>query len=66
MNRRKSLSVEDDIFKEFFSRLRSAKLPSKTVSALRKLWESDELESKENILEALKEGIENASKHQRH
>lgn len=66
MNRRTCMSVEEDIFKEFFSRLGDAKLPPKVVSALRKLWASNELESKENILNALKEGMKDATKHQEH
>ena len=60
------MSVEEDIFKEFFRRLKDAKLSPKVVSALRKLWESNELGSKENILNALNEGIKDAGKHQEH
>lgn len=66
MNRRTCISVEEDIFKEFFNRLGDAKLPPKVVGALRKLWASNELESKENILKALKEGMKDATKHQEH
>lgn len=60
------MSVENDIFKEYFGRLRDAELPPKVVSALKKLWESNELESKENIMNALKQGMKDASKHQEH
>ena len=60
------MSIQEDIFEDFFRRLKDAKLPPKVVSALRKLWESDELESKENILNALKEGIKDAGEHQEH
>jgi|GEM_PF-1063760 len=66
MNGQKSVSVEEDIFKEFFRRLGTVKLPSEVINTLKKLWESDRLESKENILKALEEGIENANKHQKH
>lgn len=66
MNKHTCMSVEEEIFKEFFSRLKSAKLSPKVVNALRKLWELNELESKENILNALKGVMKNASKHQEH
>jgi len=57
------MGIQEDVFKDFFSRLETAKLPTKVVSALRKLWETNALESKENILNALKEEIKDANKH---
>jgi len=50
------VSIHEDIFEDFFRRLKDAKLPPKVVSALRKLWDSEELGSKENILNARAKG----------
>ena len=50
------MSIQEDIFEDFFRRLKDAKLPPKAVSALRKLWDSEELWSKENILNARAKG----------
>lgn len=50
------MSIQEDIFEDFFRRLEDAKLPPKVVSALRKLSDSDELLSKENILNVRAKG----------
>jgi hypothetical protein len=54
------MSLREDIFDEFIRKLEAAKLSAKFISALRKLWVNDELNSKE-VIRVLKEVGENAA-----
>jgi len=61
------LGIQEDIFEDFFDRLeKDAEFPNEIVEKLRKLWESDEIASKEKILKALTGGIEDTSNNQGH
>lgn len=51
------LGIQEDILEVFFNRLKDTKLPPNVIRELRKLWENSELDSKENILNALKREI---------
>lgn len=50
----KLMGIEDEIFDDFFSKLEIAKVPAALVAKLKKLRESNELNSKDKILRALK------------
>lgn len=61
------MGIQEDIFEDFFDRLeKDAEFPNEIVEKLRKLWESDEIASKEKILKALTGGIEDTSNNQGH
>jgi len=48
------MGIKEDIFGDFFGKLeKDADFPNDIVKKLRKLWESNELPSKEEILNAL-------------
>jgi hypothetical protein len=55
------MSLQEEIFVEFVKKLEAAKLPAKIITGLRRLWENNELESKENIMNVLKEAVENVT-----
>jgi hypothetical protein len=52
------MSVPQEIFDGFLKKLEAARLPAKLITELRRLWESNEIESKDNILNILKVAIE--------
>jgi hypothetical protein len=55
------MSLQEDIFEEFIKKLEAAKLPSKFIEELRKLWVSNELNSKEEVIRVSREAGENAT-----
>ena len=55
------MNVQEEIFEDFFNKLEAVKLPQKLITGLRKLHESNELASQENILKVLKEAVGNAN-----
>ena len=55
------MGIEDEIFDDFFSKLEIAKVPAALVAKLKKLRESNELDSTDKILHALKEDEKNGA-----
>jgi len=61
------MGIQEDIFECFFDKLRKdAEFPNEIVEELRKLWESDEIVSKEKILDALAGGNKDTNNNQDH
>lgn len=48
------MSVQEEVFEDFVKKIEERKIPADVLVRLRKLWENNELESTENILEVLK------------
>lgn len=60
------MGIQEDVLEKFFEELeKDQDFPKSIVKRLRKLWESNEI-SKEKILDALAEGIEDTSDNQGH
>jgi len=47
-SRADNISLQDDIFNEFIEKLKTAQLPTKLIEALKELWMSDKLISKDD------------------
>lgn len=61
------MGIQEEIFEVFFEKLKKdAEFPNEIVKKLRKLWESNEVVSKEKILSALAGGIKDSSNNQDH
>jgi len=61
------MGIKEDIFGDFFGKLeKDADFPNDIVKKLRKLWESNEIPSKEEILNALLGGIKDPTDNQDH
>jgi len=59
------MGIQEDIIGDFFGKLeKDADFPNDIVEKLRKLWESGEILSKEEILNALLGGIKDATDNQ--
>ena len=54
------MGVQEEIFEEFFNKLEAAKLPAKVIMGLKKLLESNNLPSQEDMMRILKEAVEDA------
>jgi len=55
------MGIEDEIFDEFFSKLETAEVPAALIAKLKRLRESNELDSMEKILNILEEGEQNGA-----
>jgi len=61
------MGIQEDILGDFFGKLeKDADFPNDIVEKLRKLWESGEILSKEEILNALLGGIKDPTDNQDH
>lgn len=61
------MGIQEDILGDFFGKLENdADFPNDIVEKLRKLWESGEILSKEEILNALLGGIKDTTDNQDH
>ena len=61
------MGIQDDVFEDFFDKLKEdVNFPNEIVKKLRKLWESNELVSKERILITLVGGIRDTTNNQDH
>lgn len=61
------MGIQEDIIGDFFGKLeKDADFPNDIVEKLRKLWESGENLSKEEILNALLGGIKDTTDNQDH
>jgi len=60
------LGIQEEIFDDFFGKLRDAGLPEDLINELRMLLEKGEIGTKEKILEAVRRGGKSADKHQKH
>lgn len=59
------MGIQEDVFEGFFKKLEDDKdFPDSAVKELKRLWECDEIASKEKIFEVVEKGIENASENQ--
>ena len=54
--------MQEEVFLEFFKKLRDSNVPLNLVLSLQKLWEENRLESKESILADLKKETEDENK----
>ena len=61
------MGIQEDVFEDFFDKLKKDEgFPNEMVEKLRKLWESDEMVSKEKILNTLTGGIKDTPNNQDH
>jgi len=60
------LGIQEEIFGDFFKKLMDAELPEALIKELRTLLEKGTIESKEEILQAVKRGVKGADEHQKH
>jgi len=57
------LGIQEEIFDDFFRKLKDAGLPEDLINELRMLLEKSEIGTKEKILEAVKRGEKDADEH---
>ena len=60
------LGIQEEIFDDFFRKLKDAELPEDLINELKMLLESGEIGTKEKILEAVRRGSKGADKYQKH
>lgn len=61
------MGIQEDVFEAFFDKLKKdAEFPNEIVEKIRRLWKSDEIVSKEKILNALTGGIKDTTNNQNH
>ncbi len=57
------MGIQEDIFEGFFKKLEEdKKIPDSIIKGLKTLKETDEISSKEKLLELIKTGCEDANK----
>lgn len=59
------MSLENEIFETFFSKLRENNFPENKIEELQKLWKNKKLASKTNILKILAEEQNDATKNKK-
>jgi len=57
------LGIQEEIFDDFFRKLKDSKLSEDLINELRMLLEKGEIGTKEKILEAVKRGVKDADEH---
>jgi len=57
------LGIQEEIFNDFFRKLKDAELPEDLINELRILLEKGEIGTKEKILETVKRGVKDADQH---
>ncbi len=60
------MGIQEEIFENFFRKLKDAELPENLINELRMLLERGEIGTEEKILEAVRRGTKGANKHQKH
>ncbi len=60
------LGIQEDILEDFFKKLTDSKLPEAIIKELRTLSENGEIGSKDEIIEAIKRGVQAGTKDQKH
>jgi len=60
-----SLGIQEEIFDDFFRKLKDVELPEDLINELRMLLERGEIGTEEKILEAVRRGTKGANKHQK-
>ena len=60
-----SLGIQEEIFDDFFRKLKDVELPEYLIIELRMLLERGEIGTEEKILEAVRRGTKGANKHQK-
>jgi hypothetical protein len=60
------VGIQEEIFDDFFRKLKDAELPEEIINELRMLLERGEIGTAEKILEAVRRGTKGANKHQKH